>query len=184
MSYNCHKCGKELVENNEKNLFCPNCEPSINKTKDPIEEMPNLKADFELFKNQSNKDSSYIKEELKVLKEELSSGKKTYKTISLKKVHVFSLAAVLGLTGAIIGFIEGMLFMSILSIIMTPALLTLFPQSQPLLAGGGIILILSITSIFGAGGFIVGAIYALVYNFVASATGGLKGDVDLDKREY
>jgi uncharacterized RDD family membrane protein YckC len=44
MSYNCYKCGKELVEDNEKNLFCPNCEPSKNKPKAPIEENQNFKV--------------------------------------------------------------------------------------------------------------------------------------------
>lgn len=43
MSYNCYKCGKELIENNEKNLFCPNCEPSINNTKDPKEKTAKLR---------------------------------------------------------------------------------------------------------------------------------------------
>ncbi|MGB8216202.1 MAG: RDD family protein [Candidatus Methanoperedens sp.] len=44
MSYNCYKCGKELVEDNEKNLFCPNCEPSKNKPEATIEENQNLKV--------------------------------------------------------------------------------------------------------------------------------------------
>lgn len=43
MIYNCYKCGKELVEDNEKNLFCPNCEPSKNKPKAPIEETAKLR---------------------------------------------------------------------------------------------------------------------------------------------
>lgn len=146
MSYNCFECGKELVEDNEKNMFCPNCESSKNKTKEPIEEMPNLKADFELFKNQSKKDSLYIKEELKCLKEELSSRKKTYKTISIKKVDIFS-------------------------------------DAYTMFNGSIIILFFIIIIFYIIIGFIIGAMYAILYNFVAWITGGLKGDVDLESRK-
>lgn len=53
MSYNCYKCGNELVEDNEKNLFCPNCEPSKNKPKAPIEENQNFKVftDVQMMNN-------------------------------------------------------------------------------------------------------------------------------------
>lgn len=180
MSYNCFKCGKELVENNEKNLFCPNCESSINKTKDPIEEMPNLKADFELFKNQSKKDLSYIKEELKVLKEELSSGKRTYRTISLRKVHILSTAYTFAVVSAISS--------CIIAIFMSPFIMLIAaflpPEFKPILTGSFMILLFIIIILYSIMGFIMGAIYAILYNIVASITGGLKGDIDLDKREY
>src|SRR5450759_1110327 len=166
MSYNCFKCGKEL-ENNEKDFFCPNCESSINKTKDPIEEMPNLKADFELYKNQSKKDLSYIKEELKILKEELSYGKKTYKTISLRKVHILSTAYTFAVISAISSCIIA-IFMSPF-IMLIAALLP--PEFRSLLTGSFIILLFIIVILYSILGFIIGAIYAILYNIVASITG-------------
>jgi DNA-directed RNA polymerase subunit RPC12/RpoP len=180
MSYYCSKCGKELVENNEKDFVCPNCESSINKTKDPIEEMPNLKADFELFRNQSKKDLSYVKEELKVLKEELSSGKKAYKTISLRKVHILSTAYLFAVISAISGFIIAILMSPFIMLIAA----VLPPELRSTLNGSIIILLFIIVILYSIMGFIIGAIYAIMYNIVASITGGLKGDVDLDKREY
>ncbi len=166
----CRNCRKNVADEFK---FCPVCGAETEESKEeilfPTEEIANLKTELAFTKDDLNRNINFLKDEIKKI------GQKNYGEIKiLKKVHVFSLAAVLGLTGVIIGFIEGILYMSIISIIMTPALLTLFPQLQPMLVGGGIILILLITIIFGVGGFIVGAIYALVYNFVASATGGVK----------
>ena len=179
MSYNCFECGKELVEDNEKNMFCPNCESSKNKTKEPIEEMPNLKADFELFKNKSKKDSLYIKEELKCLKEELSSRKKTYKTISIKKVDIFSAAY----TFAVISAISVCIILLIASPFMM-LIANFLPHELKSMFNGSIIILFFIIIIFYIViGFIIGAMYAILYNFVAWITGGLKGDVDLESRK-
>jgi hypothetical protein len=98
----------------------------------------------------------------------------------IKRVGPISCAKVLGLLYALIGFLVGAVI-SVLAVVVGG----LVPDQAPLgatnqqmfgaLFGVGAIVLLPI--FYGLMGFIGGAIGAVIYNFVAGATGGLEIDV-------
>jgi hypothetical protein len=57
------------------------------------------------------------------------------------------------------------------------------PELKSMFNGSIIILFFIIIIFYIIIGFIIGAMYAILYNFVAWITGGLKGDVDLESRK-
>lgn len=154
----CPECGTETEEIHEKMLF-------------PKEEIANLKKELEFTKDDFSKDIKFLKGEAKYSIEkieEIESG-----TIrKLKRVHVFQFAVVIGYITAIFGFILGILMISLIGPIVTiPGIPT---ELKTLLGGDILIFILLTTLLFFIMGFISGVIQAIIYNFVASITGGIK----------
>ncbi|MDR7132047.1 energy-converting hydrogenase Eha subunit A [Algoriphagus sp. 4150] len=90
--------------------------------------------------------------------------------VKIEKIGVSSAAKIYGLTLGILGFVIGIfyaLFFSIFS--------GLFGDELPVSAAGlGIGMAIVFPIIYGIMGFIVGALGAVIYNFVASKIGGLE----------
>ena len=85
----------------------------------------------------------------------------------LIRIDVLSLAKIMGIIGAIFGFIEGVILATA-----TSTLMRTLPVAAMPTAGSTGVTIVAMT-IFGAiGGFIGAAIFAIVYNFVAERFGG------------
>ncbi|MBN3580823.1 hypothetical protein JYB64_00380 [Algoriphagus aestuarii] len=87
----------------------------------------------------------------------------------IKKIGVGSAAKIYGLTLALIGAIIGIpygLFMS--------AIIGNMDSGVPFGSAFPIIIIVAIPIVYGLLGFIMGALFAWVYNIVAKKTGGLE----------
>ncbi|REG85352.1 hypothetical protein [Algoriphagus antarcticus] len=91
--------------------------------------------------------------------------------VKIEKIGVSSAAKIYGLTLGVLGFVIGIfyaLFMSAFSGLLGDT----FPISN---AGGlGLIMVIVFPIMYGFLGFIMGALGAVVYNFVASKIGGLE----------
>lgn len=97
--------------------------------------------------------------------------------VKIEKIGVSSAAKIYGLTLGALGFVIGLFYALFLSAF--SGLLDDFPISG---AGGiGIIMVIVFPIIYGIMGFIFGALGAVVYNFVASKTGGL--EIQLSKED-
>jgi hypothetical protein len=99
----------------------------------------------------------------------------------IKKINVISLAKILGLSLAILGFIVGLVVGFIMFVIGsffgTSNGMTLLAPSL------GIIGFLIIPLLFGAIGFLLGGLSTLIYNLLASWVGGIEieiGDKESD----
>ncbi len=103
----CRNCRKNV---SDEFKFCPVCGAETEESKEeilfPKEEIANLKTELAFTKDDLNRNIRFLKDEIEKTRQINSGAIKT-----VKKVHVFSLAAVVGLTGVIIGFIEGILTM-------------------------------------------------------------------------
>ncbi|MEB2774965.1 DUF3566 domain-containing protein [Algoriphagus sp. D3-2-R+10] len=98
--------------------------------------------------------------------------------VKIEKIGVSSAAKIYGLTLGILGFVIGIfyaLFFSIFSGIIGDEL----PVSG---AGLGIGMAIVFPIIYGIMGFIIGALGAVIYNFVASKIGGLEIQLSEDDK--
>ncbi|SFT70356.1 hypothetical protein SAMN04489724_1696 [Algoriphagus locisalis] len=96
--------------------------------------------------------------------------------VKIEKIGVASAAKIYGLTLGILGFVLGIFYALFLSAF--SGLIDDFPIAG---AGGiGIIMVIVFPIMYGIIGFIVGALGAVVYNFVASKTGGLEIQLSKD----
>jgi hypothetical protein len=101
----------------------------------------------------------------------------------IKKIDVLSTAIMYGLTLAVIGLIIGLfagLFMFIAGS-MAGAFVHEFPVGRGLGAGMGIAAVIFFPILYGALGFVFGALGAFLYNLIANWVGGVKIEIkDLD----
>ena len=96
--------------------------------------------------------------------------------VKIEKIGVSSAAKIYGLTLGILGFVIGIFYALFLSAF--SGLLDDLPISG---AGGlGIIMVIVFPIMYGIMGFIIGALGSVVYNFVASKTGGLEIQLSKD----
>ena len=98
----------------------------------------------------------------------------------IHKINILSLAKIYSLLMAIMGFIVGLLF-SLLRI-MAPSLYTNSSLGMPALAYSslGLMSLIFFPVIYGIMGFIIGALTAVLYNFVAKFVGGL--EIEINKK--
>lgn len=97
--------------------------------------------------------------------------------VKIEKIGVSSAAKIYGLTLGILGCVIGIFYALFLS-----AFSGLFDDLPISGAGGlGIIMVIVFPIMYGIMGFIFGALGAVVYNFVASKTGGL--EIQLSKED-
>jgi hypothetical protein len=94
--------------------------------------------------------------------------------LTIKSIHILSLAKVLGLLYALLGFIVGSLLTCVSLLGATAALSESGAEAGPLgvLFGLGSIIILPI--FYGVIGFIGGIITAFLYNLIAGWVGGIE----------
>lgn len=168
----CRKCGKNVADEIK---FCPECGTETEESKEeilfPKEEIANLKTELTFTKDDLNRNIKFLKDEIKSSKEkieQIESG--AIRTI--KRVHVFQFALIIGFMEAILGFILGILMIPLIGLLAT--IPGIPPELKTLLGGGILIIIFSITILSFIMGFISGAIQAVVYNLAASAIGGIK----------
>jgi hypothetical protein len=153
----CSECGTETEGSKEEILF-------------PKEDIANLKTELTFTKDDLKREIKYLKDEIKKIEKKDSGSIKI-----LKRVHVFQFAVVIGFIGAISGFISGILMIPYIERFIVPMLSILPSELKVLSSGGGLIIfILLIAILYGIMGFIIGAIYAIGYNFIASVIGGIK----------
>lgn len=91
--------------------------------------------------------------------------------VKIEKIGVSSAAKIYGLTLGILGFVIG-IFYAILLTAFSGLLGNSFPISGT--SGIGIIMVIVFPILYGIIGFIIGALGAFIYNFVASKIGGLE----------
>lgn len=88
----------------------------------------------------------------------------------IKKIGVGSAAKVYGLTLGLLGIFIGIIYALIFSFIGTFA-----NEEIPMMGAGlGIFMLILIPIVYGILGFIIGALGAFIYNFVAKKFGGLE----------
>lgn len=154
----CPECGMETEESNEEILF-------------PKEEIAYLKTELAFTKDDLNRNIKFLKDEVKFSREkieQIESG--AIRTV--KRVHVFQFALIIGFMEAISGFILGILMIPLIELIV--AIPGIPPELKTLLGGGILIIIFFITILSFIGGLISGAIQAVIYNLAASTVGGIK----------
>lgn len=86
----------------------------------------------------------------------------------IKKIDLMSLAKILALIYAIIGFLAAIL--AVVAMYLDPLIAT---SIMPISTFGPIIIVL-VPIIYAIVGFIIGAIIAILYNIIASKIGGIK----------
>jgi len=91
--------------------------------------------------------------------------------VQLKKIGVLSAAKIIGVFDAILGLIGGALI-SVTSLIGATSGLGGEGAASGIIFGLGAVVCLPI--LYGAIGFIIGAIGAFIYNFLAQAIGGIE----------
>ncbi|UZD20961.1 hypothetical protein PBT90_15395 [Algoriphagus halophytocola] len=89
--------------------------------------------------------------------------------VKIEKIGVTSMARIYGLTMAIMGFVIGLFYALFLS-----AFSGLLGSEYSGMGGLGIWMVIVFPIFYGVLGFIFGALGAVVYNFIASKTGGLE----------
>lgn len=88
----------------------------------------------------------------------------------IKRIGIGSAAKVYGLTLGLLGIVIGIIYALIFSFIGTFA-----DQEIPMIGAGlGIFMLILIPIVYGIIGFVIGALGAWVYNFVAKTFGGLE----------
>ncbi len=93
-------------------------------------------------------------------------------TIEMKKFDVMSVAKILAVLGAIIGFIFGLLAAAGTSAI--AGMLSMIPGAAGMVGGIAIYMIVVMPIMMAIQGFIGGAIVAFLYNIVADKIGGIE----------
>jgi hypothetical protein len=101
----------------------------------------------------------------------------TRSVVNLKRVGVMSAGMVMGALGAIGGLLGGgfIFLFSMLAVGLDAG----NNDAVSTLGGGALILVLT-PLLYGIGGFIVGIIYAFIYNILAGMTGGLQMEFSRD----
>ena len=98
----------------------------------------------------------------------------------LKKLGVISVAKIYSIIMAIIGFVIG-LFITIFTVIFGAAMTSFPGATYPSMAfipiAIGLLSIIITPIMMGIAGFIIGAIFAILYNWVASWAGGVELDL-------
>ena len=89
--------------------------------------------------------------------------------VKIKKIGVSSAAKIYGMTLGVLGFVFGIFYTMLLT-----AFGGLLGTSTLNLGAMGLIFPILFPIIYGVLGFVVGALGAVVYNFVASKIGGLE----------
>lgn len=89
--------------------------------------------------------------------------------VTIEKFGVSSVAKIYGITMAIMGFVIGLFYAVFLS-----AFSGILGDEFNGMGGLGIWMIIFFPIFYGVLGFVFGALGAVVYNFVASKTGGLE----------
>ncbi|MCD6403468.1 MAG: hypothetical protein J7K98_04035 [Candidatus Aenigmarchaeota archaeon] len=87
----------------------------------------------------------------------------------IKRVEPLSLGKILGAFGAISGFLLGLLFLS------APAPMSM--TGMPGMYNLGAVLLVLLPIVYGIVGFIMGIVYALIYNWLAKQIGGIRIDI-------
>lgn len=91
----------------------------------------------------------------------------------IKKIDVGSAAKVYGLTLGILGFVIGLIYALIFS-----SISSIIGEEIPMAGAGlGLALVIFIPIAYGVVGVVVGALGAVVYNFVANKFGGLEIEI-------
>jgi hypothetical protein len=103
--------------------------------------------------------------------------------MTIKRFGVFSVAKMQSLVmfviGLVIGVIYGLIFM-----VFGAAITAMAPNSESQTAGGistiviGLVLMIGIPITYAIMGFIIGCIWALVYNMAAGVVGGIKFELE------
>jgi hypothetical protein len=98
--------------------------------------------------------------------------------VKIEKIGVSSAAKIYGVTLGILGFVIGIFYALFLS-----AFSGILGESFPIEGAGGLglIMIIVFPIMYGILGFIMGALGAVIYNFVASKMGGL--EIQLSKED-
>jgi hypothetical protein len=89
----------------------------------------------------------------------------------LKSIGVLSLAKICAVFYAIIGLVVGIFGTAVIGLM---SKMTGLPATA---AAGGIVAIIGTVIIFAIIGFIIGAIFALIYNVLAAVLGGIRLDL-------
>jgi hypothetical protein len=147
----CPVCGAETEGSNEEILF-------------PKEEIANLKHELNYTKDALYREIKFLKEGLNKKEPDTSSS------VRLKTIHPIEFAYFTGTLGAIVGFIIGLFFATL----MTSITAMLSPLTGVQQIGNPILIALVISVFYFVFGFIAGIIDALIYNFIASITGGIR----------
>lgn len=95
--------------------------------------------------------------------------------VKIEKIGVSSAAKIYGLTLGILGFVLGIFYALFLS-----AFSGLLGGSSMNLGAMGLVMPIIFPIIYGILGFVIGALGSVVYNFVASKTGGLEIQLSKD----
>ena len=91
----------------------------------------------------------------------------------LRRIGIVSLGKVYMVLGAILGLFEGVIFAAVGTLISSLGV----GGTAGFAAGFGVLSIVILPIFFAIGGFIVGAIFALLYNLVAGWVGGIQFEV-------
>ena len=95
-------------------------------------------------------------------------------TMTIKRVGVFSVAKISGITGAGLGLILGLIY----GLVLMTVGAAMMSQNEGPGAGfgiiGGLMAIVLMPIFYGVIGFVFGALYALIYNVASGFVGGIE----------
>jgi hypothetical protein len=114
-------------------------------------------------------------------REPVGNSEEKMDKLRIKRIDVLSLAKIYAVMGAVIGLIIGIIYG--LFTIVFGAMMMGLGQKEGLAAGGGsivigLVMIVAFPIIYAIGGFIGGAIGALIYNLFAKMVGGIEIEVE------
>jgi hypothetical protein len=102
--------------------------------------------------------------------------------LTIKRVGVLSLAKIFGLITLVIGIVIGVIYGLVIIIVGSALLTQAGGDAGPAAAlggvVGGIVAMILIPIMYGALGFVMGAVYALVFNVASGFLGGLELQVE------
>lgn len=103
--------------------------------------------------------------------------------MTIKRFGVFSVAKMQSLVMFVLGLLIGVIY-GLIFIIFGAAITAMAPNHESQAAGGvstvviGIVLMVAIPITYAIVGFIIGCIWALVYNLAAGVVGGIKFELE------
>jgi hypothetical protein len=102
--------------------------------------------------------------------------------LTIKRVGVLSLAKIFGLITFVIGIIIGVIYGLVIILVGSALLSQAGGDAGPVAAlggvVGGILMMILIPIMYGALGFMMGAVYALIFNVASGFLGGLELQVE------